>query len=133
LTRNITITAVNDAPVLTSIEGGPLTYSATSPAAAITSTLAVSDVDNTTLSGATVAITAGFAGAEDVLGFTTQNGITGSYNAGSGVMTLSGSSSVANYQAALRSVTYANSSQSPSTATRTISFQINDGSGNHNL
>src|SRR5204863_508537 len=41
-------------------------------------------------------------------------------------------SSVANYQAALRSVTYFNSSDNPSTATRTISYQVDDGAGtNH--
>ena len=55
----------------------------------------------------------------DVLGFANQNGISGSYNAGTGVLTLSGMASVANYQAALRSVTYFNSSDNPSTLTRT--------------
>jgi len=68
----------------------------------------------------------------DVLGFTTQNGITGSYNAATGVLTLSGSSSVANYQSALRSVTYFNSSDNPSGAARTISYQVDDGqAANH--
>jgi Ca2+-binding RTX toxin-like protein len=43
------------------------------------------------------------------------------------VLTLSGASSVANYQEALRSVTYFNSSDNPSTATRTISYQVDDG------
>ena len=67
-----------------------------------------------------------------MLGFTNQNGITGSYNSGTGVLTLSGSSSVANYQAALRSVTYADSSDNPSGLTRTVSYQVDDGSAtNH--
>src|SRR5206468_2189675 len=58
--------------------------------------------------------------------------ITGSYNASTGVLTLSGSDTVANYQTALRSVTYANSSDNPSTTTRTISFQVDDGASvNH--
>ena len=39
-----------------------------------------------------------------MLAFTNQLGITGSYDSMSGVLTLSGSSSVANYQTALRSV-----------------------------
>src|SRR5438270_661444 len=48
------------------------------------------------------------------------------------MLTLSGSSSVANYQAALRSVTYSNSSDNPSGATRAISYQVEDGSAaNH--
>ena len=74
-----------------------------------------------------MSITAGFASGQDVLGFTNQNGITGSYNAATGVLTLTGTATLANYQTALRSVTYSNSSDNPSTATRTISFQVNDG------
>src|SRR5207248_3911780 len=70
---------------------------------------------------------------DDVLGFTNQNGISGSYSAASCLLTLSGSSSVANYQTALRSVTYSNSNAATSTATRTVSFQVNDGSASNNL
>src|SRR5206468_10505693 len=64
---------------------------------------------------------------QDVLAFTSQFGITGNFNAVTGVLALSGSASPANYQAVLHSVTYANSSQNPSTATRTITFKVNDG------
>ena len=67
--------------------------------------LTVTDADNTNLASATVSITANFVTGEDVLGFTNQNGITGSFNAATGVLTLTGSATVANYQTALRSVT----------------------------
>jgi hypothetical protein len=43
------------------------------------------------------------------------------------VLTLTGSATLANYQSALRSVTYLNTSDNPSTATRTVSFVVNDG------
>ena len=76
----------------------------------------MTDVDNTNLASATVSITANFVTGEDVLGFTNQNGITGSYNAATGVLTLTGSATVANYQTALRSVTYVNTSDNPSTS-----------------
>jgi len=59
---------------------------------------------------------------QDVLGFTNQNGITGSFNAATGTLTLTGSSSVANYQTALDSVTYVNTSDDPSGATRTVTI-----------
>src|SRR5207302_621088 len=63
---------------------------------------------------------------------TTQNGITGSYNAATGVLTLTGTATVAQYQAALDSVTYFNSSDNPSGAARTVSFQVDDGAAaNH--
>ncbi|WP_180268988.1 beta strand repeat-containing protein, partial [Nostoc linckia] len=64
------------------------------------------------------------------LAFTNQNGISGSYNSSTGVLTLTGSSTVANYQTALRSITYSNSSDNPTTTPRTISFLVNDGSSN---
>src|SRR5262249_3997305 len=81
----------------------------------------------------TVQITGNCASPEDVLGFTDQNGITGSYTAGTCLLTLSGSASLANYQSALRSVTYSNSSNNPSTLTRTVTFQVNDGATANNL
>jgi len=46
------------------------------------------------------------------------------------VLVLSGSSSVANYQAALRSVTYTNNSHAPTTTARTVTFIVNDGAAN---
>ncbi len=58
-----------------------------------------------TLSGAAVSIGTGFL-AGDTLNFTNQNGITGSYNAATGVLMLSGTASLANYQAALDSITF---------------------------
>src|SRR5262249_17303803 len=67
------------------------------------------------------------ASGKDVLAFTNQLGITGNYNSGTGVLTLTGTTTVANYQTALRSVTYANSSDNPSTSPRTVTFTANDG------
>ena len=59
-------------------------------------------------------ITGNFVSGQDVLGFTNQNGIAGSYNAANGVLMLAGQASLAQYQAALQSVTYFNSSDNPS-------------------
>ena len=124
-TVNITVNAANDAPVVTT-SGGNLSYTENAGPTAIDTGLTVTDVDNANLVGATVAITAGFVAAQDTLAFTNQNGITGNYNSGTGVLTLTGSSSVANYQTALRSVTYQNSSDNP-TASRTVTFIADDG------
>ncbi|MEH2349229.1 MAG: cadherin-like domain-containing protein, partial [Nostoc sp.] len=128
VTRNINITAVNNAPVATgTISALAYTENATT---AIDSAITVSDVDSANLTSATVSITSGFASAQDILAFTNQNGITGSYNSSTGVLTLTGSSSVANYQTALRSITYTNSSDNPNTTPRTVSFIVNDGTAN---
>ncbi|MCC5645205.1 cadherin-like domain-containing protein [Nostoc sp. CHAB 5824] len=128
VTRNINITAVNDAPVATATNSA-LAYTENATTA-IDSGITVSDVDSPNLSSTTVSITSGFISAQDTLVFTNQNGITGSYNSSTGVLTLTGSSSVANYQTALRSVAYTNSSDNPSLTSRTISFIVNDGAAN---
>ena len=112
---------------------GTLSYTENQAPAAIDAALTVSDVDSTNLSGATVSITGNFHSGEDVLGFTDQGSIHGSYNASTGVMTLTGSATVAQYQAALDAVTYSNSSDNPSGDTRTISYQVDDGSAQNNL
>ena len=63
--------------------------------------LAVSDADSgDNLASATVRSAAGFIGG-DTLNFTKQNGISGSYNSATGVLTLTGTASTANYQTAL--------------------------------
>ncbi|MCS7467714.1 Ig-like domain-containing protein, partial [Stieleria sp. ICT_E10.1] len=126
-TFNWTVSNVNDAPVEASIEGSTLAYTENDGAVAITSTLALSDSDDTNLESAVVQITGNYASGEDVLSFVDQNGISGVWNAGSGTMTLTGTATVAQYEAALRSITYTNSSDNPSTATRTVSFTVNDG------
>ena len=133
VTRNISVTAINNAPVLAGIEVPNLTYTEGEAAKQITGTTTVSDVDNTTLSSATIQITTNYFNGQDVLSFTNQNGITGTWTAAIGTLGLSGASSVANYQTAIRSVLYQNTSQNPNTSVRTVSFTVNDGALNSNI
>ena len=132
--KSIAVTAVNDAPVVNA-SGGSLAYQENAAATPVDGALGVTDADSANLVGATVRITGGYVNGEDVLSLGTnpQSGITASFNAGTGTLTLTGSSSVANYQAALRDVRYANTSQDPSTAARTVSFQVDDGPGPNDL
>ena len=122
----ITVNPVNDAPVVTA--GGTLNYTENDAATVIDSTVTVGDVDNSSLASATVQITGNYVNGEDVLAFTDTANITGSFDASTGTLTLSGSDTVANYQAALRSVTYSDISDNPSGLARTVSFTANDGS-----
>ncbi len=94
--------------------------------------MAITDLDDTNIESATVQITGNYVSGEDLLSFTNQNGITGSYNSSTGTWTLTGSATLAQYEAAIRSITYTNSSEHPDTTTRTISFTINDGDANSN-
>ncbi|MFV1884468.1 MAG: DUF2341 domain-containing protein [Balneola sp.] len=126
------LTQINAEPYLNNIEGTAITFNSGDAPTVITSTLTISDGDDTDLEGATIAITNNFDDTEDVLGFVDQNGITGSYSSVTGILTLSGTSSVANYQTALRSITYQNTDPAPSELTRTISFTVNDGTDDSN-
>ena len=127
----MTVTGVNDNPVLSG-SGGTLAYTENgSPA--VDPGLNVSDVDSPNLTGATVQITGNYQSSEDELEFSDQNSIVGVFSQATGTLTLSGSSSVANYQTALRSVQYSNSSEDPNTTTRTVTFQVDDGAAANNL
>jgi hypothetical protein len=83
------------------------------------------------LDGARVLI-GGFVAAKDELGVSGQtgtsgtlaSGITWSYDDTTGVLSLDGSSSTANYQAALRSITYTNATPTDPGAARTIRFSL---------
>lgn len=132
VTRNVVVSAVNDAPLLSAIETTPLSYKANDPAfppLRISSTLLVGEPDSSNLTKATVQITAGYqndANGHDVLAFTNQLGITGSFNAATGTLTLSGVSGVGNYRTALRSVTFSSSGTAVNTANRTLTIIATD-------
>jgi hypothetical protein len=128
----VTVSGVNDAPVVTT-SVGTLAYTENQAATAVDPALTVSDVDNTHLTGATVQINANYVNGQDVLAFTDQLGITGTWNAGNATLTLSGTATVADYQTALRSITYVNTSDAPSTSTRQVSFVVNDGTTNSTI
>jgi hypothetical protein len=58
--------------------------------------------------------------------------ITVSYDAGTGVLNIAGTASLADYQTLLASVEYYNDAANVNTASRTVSFQVNDGINNSN-
>ncbi|HNP18530.1 MAG TPA: FG-GAP-like repeat-containing protein [Fulvivirga sp.] len=128
---NVNIISVNSTPVVSASSAADGIYIENdTPGVIIDAGITVSDADNTSLQSATISIINNFNQAEDALVFNTQNGITGNYVSTTGVLTLSGASSVANYQTALRSVRYINTSEDPSIATRTIEFSVYDGTDN---
>ena len=87
--------------------------------------MVVSDPDDRELDRATVRIADGFQGGDDLL-FTDQNGISSSYNADAGVLTLIGTAPVEAYLAALRSVQYRNEASGNLSKTKYIQFIVND-------
>ncbi|MEA2438344.1 MAG: hypothetical protein QOF65_2900, partial [Thermoleophilaceae bacterium] len=128
-TKTIAVTGVNDPPTVTP-SGGTADYVEDSPPVAVDPSIDVSDPDSLQLQSATVSITGGFSSADgDTLNFSDQNGITGNYNSGTGVLTLTGTAAISDYQAAIQSITFSNTSNTPSTANRTVSFQVKDTEG----
>ncbi|MNM27325.1 Cellulosome-anchoring protein precursor [compost metagenome] len=139
--RAVTVTATNQTPVVTT-SGGSTHFtsgdSRTSIPVVIDSGLTISDLDNTTLASATIAITDHFNAGEDVLAFAnvseaTYGNITAGYLSASGVLTLTSAGAAATleqWKNALQAVTYNNTAVTPYTATRTISFTVNDGTNN---
>ncbi len=132
----VSVVAVNDAPIVTS-SGGASTFTEGGGGAVIDSGLTLSDPDNSTLPSATVSISGNFQPGADLLIFindgSTMGNVTASYDAGTGVLTMTSAgatATLAQWQAALRSVTFSNSSDAPSTASRTVSFVVNDGQDN---
>ncbi len=115
-------------PMLTSIEGTALNYNLGDAAVNVTSTLIASQNAGTNFQSATVTIASGFQTGKDVLSFVNANGITGSWDSGTGVLTLTGTTTIANYQTALRSVKYVNADLTSNNITRMISFKVYDGS-----
>ena len=128
-TVTITITPVNDPPSITA--GGTLNFIEGNPASPIDTTIVVTD-DDTNLQSATVQIAANYVNGQDVLAMPVTAGIGSSFDALTGTLTLTGSATVAAYQAALRTVTYFNGSTAPSPLPRTVTWIVNDGTSPSN-
>ena len=127
------LTVVNAfAPVLT---GSALvtSYHLGDPATVINPTITVSEADSATLASATVRVSVNYSAGEDLLGFVgdaTTGNIVGNFDSMTGTMTLTSAgatATVAQFQAALRQVTYRNSNSHPSPLVRSVDFQVFDG------
>lgn len=91
----------NDGGSVTYTEGAGLGVLGTP--AVVDANITVTDADDgNSITAATVSITGNFQ-TGDVLNFTNQGGITGVYNAGTGVLTLTGAANSATYTTALES------------------------------
>jgi len=117
---------VNESPMLSAVEASALTFVENDAAMPVTSSVTVSDVDSGIIESASVRIV-DVVSANDSLSFTDQNGISGLYDSASGVLTLTGTASIADYQTALQSVMFTNNNDAPTVAQREVEFQVSDG------
>lgn len=132
VTRNISISLVNDPPTLENIEKEPVILSISS-IIQISNTIIISDDDGGDIVSATVKITQNFIPGEDILSFNPIESnfpITGVPNNDNGELTLSGNTSIENYIKALRYVNYINIRSPRTSANRLITFSVRDADGN---
>ncbi len=120
-TLRFNVKAVNDAPVI-DVDGAGA-YRLGAAGVVLDASIAITDIDSASLTGATVSVQNFQSG--DLLTFANQLGITGVYDGSTGVLTLSGTTTRANYESALESVTFASSSANATD--RTVSFVVIDG------
>jgi VCBS repeat-containing protein len=136
----ISIVAVNDPPLLdldadNSSGAGGNNYQATftegdaNLAVADAGDISIADPDNTTIASATITLTNPFDEEESLsVSGDLPDGITASsYDPDTGILTLTGSASLADYQTAIGQVVYNNSSIKPDETDRRIEVVINDG------
>lgn len=136
---NLTVTSVNDAPVLDldDTTGGHDAVANFSEVPAHDATgavlvaprAAVTDVDNPNIESGTITLTNRPDGAAESLSINT-SGTTiaaSSYNSSTGVLTLSGTATKADYRQVLRTVSYNNTAVGPNAANRSVTFTVKDG------
>ena len=129
----VTFSAVNDPPLVdlngpdagsrfsATFEEGSTTIRAVSPLST------VKDVDSEFLFSATAQLSGSLDQLSESLLVTDAAGISFSFNPSAGILSLSGSATVSQYQQALRSLAYQNLAPEPTPGSRTIDVIISDG------
>ncbi len=142
-TAFISVQRINDAPVLDldnndSASAGTAyqaTYTENDVATAMADVdLNIADPDDTQLESAVIVLTNAMAGDLLEVG-TLPAGIVASINTaipGEVTVTLTGTASVADYETAMKAVTFRSTSENPDTTDRLINFTVNDGDINSN-
>ena len=100
-----------------------LSFTENDPPLNIDSSLTISGADVESVTSAVVQVIGGSDG-EDQLLFDDTNGISGIFDSSTGTLSLIGSASPADYQAALRAVRFSNDSDDPTTDERTVTISL---------
>ncbi|RMD70450.1 MAG: hypothetical protein D6822_04110, partial [Cyanobacteria bacterium J149] len=135
----VNITPQPDAPVITPTTGNAIFTEAVgqignNTAIDVDDAITLTDVDDTQMTNATISISSGFITGDvlNINGATVGQVIAGtnitfdSYNSGTGVLTLSGTDTKANYEAVLKSLTFVHTGDNPTSTTRTVTYNVTD-------
>ncbi len=124
---SVLVTPINDVPQVFLDGDNHARFVEDEAPVPIASSIRLEELDGDMLVGAQVSFSAGYRSGEDRLIFGDGGGsITGSFNRDTGVLALSGQSTVNDYEHALRRVLYDNRSDNPTTLSRVISITVTD-------
>ena len=131
-----TSTVLNNPPVIdlslaASGTGYATSWNGSAPVAIAATDVKISD-DGTTISSATVTISNLVAGDLLTAGALPAGISASAYNAGTGVITLTGVATLAQYQTALQAIKYSSTTVDPANPAKLINVVINDGVDNSN-
>ena len=120
------VNPVNDLTVVGA--GANLAYTENASGAPITPNLTLTDVDDPSASAGRVAITANYTDGDtlSIAADSLLDGVTASYSAG--VLTFTGTTTLANYQSMFRAVTFSSTSHHPTViaTTREVTYSVTD-------
>ncbi len=123
----ITMTGVNDPPVLSNIESTSLDYLEDDPPSQVTDSILITDDDDLTLQSAFIQIDFNFVNSEDSLVFTPDPALTIDYAYETGNLSVSGEATLLTYQNFLQSIQYVNTNiLNPSPNIRRVTFTVYD-------
>jgi hypothetical protein len=80
-----------------------------------------------TINSAAIAFVAGYESNQDTLKFVDQNGLTGTFDANTGVLNITGNGSSSDYKEAIESIVYRNSRYNPVAGDRVLSITVKSG------
>ena len=139
-TITVTINGTNDAPVVDlsgpSVAGNDVTTTAVEQLPQwILNAATINDVDSSTLAHMTVTLESPPDGALETLSLNasaqaavnTNPGLSWSYDASTGVLSVTGVAATSVYQTILKGIVYFNNSDDPTTTDRTVHVVVNDG------
>jgi hypothetical protein len=89
--------------------------------------ITLSDIDSATLAYATLRFMSGFVSGEDLLYLSVYSGLTASWDAVNGVLTISGIAPLSTYQTVLRNARYTNLADTATSGNRLIEVVVSDG------
>lgn len=115
----------NAPPVITGLSD--LSFTGDADNLPIAAALTLMDIDTATIDYATVQFVSGYVGGEDLLFLSVYAGLTASWDAVNGILSISGRASLSTYQTVLRNIRYSNLAALATAGDRQIRISVSDG------